>query len=31
VSGEITHNSVRHAKDICKMLDRAKDDDHGHR
>lgn len=30
VSGEITHNSVRHAKDICKMLDRAKDDN-GHR
>ena len=31
VSGEITHNSIRDAKDICKMLDRAKDDDHGHR
>lgn len=30
VSGEITHNSIRHAKDICKMLDRAKDDN-GHR
>jgi hypothetical protein len=31
VSGEITHNSIRHAKDICKLLDRAKDDDHNHR
>jgi hypothetical protein len=31
VSGEITHNSVRHAKDICKLLDRAKDDGHSHR
>lgn len=31
VAGEITHNSIGHAKDICKLLDRAKDDDHGHR
>jgi hypothetical protein len=31
VSGEITHNRIRNAKDICKLLDRAKDDDHGHR
>ena len=31
VSAEITHNSIRHAKDICKLLDRAKDDDHKHR
>jgi hypothetical protein len=30
VSGEVTHNSVQHAKDICKMLDHAKDDGHGH-
>jgi hypothetical protein len=28
VSGEITHNSIRHAKDVCDMLDDAKD--HGH-
>ncbi|MBT2594650.1 hypothetical protein [Arthrobacter sp. ISL-72] len=31
VSGEITHNSIRDAKDICKMLDRAKDDGRNHR
>ncbi|WP_175417321.1 hypothetical protein [Arthrobacter sp. 24S4-2] len=31
VSAEVTHNSTRHAKDICKLLDRAKDDGHNHR
>lgn len=27
----LKHNSIRRAKDICKLLDRAKDDGRGHR